>query len=158
MNKMVVWFANLYGDENDPPIQWVIFIIVVAMLAVWLTVGWPSPAKSEPARGDFLAMRSTPDLSIASNATGEVLFFGPPASYIHIRNDCANAIYFDLRSSRDGNNNLYPLRLNGRHVTSTSTLEAATFTFEGRVHSLGVSHGGIATSAASCTYTLILAR
>ncbi len=160
MNKLVVWFANLYGDENDPPIQWVIFVVSVVTLVAWLMVGLGSPAKAEPARGDFRAMRSTPDISIAATATAEVLFFGPPASYIQIRNDCADDLYFDLNPPTGGvtPQAIYPLRLSGRGLTvsGAASLDTETFTFEGRVYSLGVSHGSAST--ASCTYTLILAR
>ena len=161
MNKVHRLFCNCFRDDNDPPIQWVGIVLVAAALVGWIIFGLTSPVKAEPSRGDFLAMRSTPDISIAATATAEVLFFGPPAFRIYLKNDCADDLYFDLRSIREGNSNLYPLRLSGRKTggpAGAASPEAETFTFEGRVHSLGVSHGVNATSSDTCTYTLILAR
>ena len=142
MNKVRYFFLDWFGDENDPPIQWVAFLLAAVALAAGLFLASPSQAQTR----DFQAMRSTPDIAIAATATTEVLFFGSPARRLSIKNDCADDIYFDLRSIRDGNNNLYPVLLK----------QAETFTFTGVVHSLGVSHGS--SSTASCTYTLILAR
>ncbi len=53
------------------------------------------------------AFSTTPDISISGSATSEVSF-GRKSSWLYVRNDCADDLYFDFKT---GLNPSYPLRL-----------------------------------------------
>lgn len=120
-------------------------------LAVFLVIlGLSGAAWAQQAVNPFYrALPSTPDIAVGgtSQVTLDILaFLGAPPSWVYLKNDCADAIYFDLRGNRDASANDFPLRLGQGEV----------FQLAMPLTTLAASHGQAST--ASCTFTLMLAR
>ena len=92
------------------------------------------------------AMRSTPDISVSSTATATIPAPDGTAEWVSIKNDCADALYFDLRQGRDDSANRFPLRLElGETFTAAIRLNAVSVSAE-------------SSASGTCTFTIQFAR
>ena len=96
-----------------------------------------------PALAVMQAVPSTPDIAVTASATADFPIQGGRVTWLYLKNDCSDVLYFDLRGARDANP--YPLRLGS----------AEMFTAEIGVYSVGVSPSA---GAGACTFTVIFAR
>ncbi|MBS4050725.1 MAG: hypothetical protein KGZ69_05940 [Methylomonas sp.] len=115
-----------------------------ALRVVWVLAALM--AAHSIAMAQMIALPSTPDISVGATSTGSIVVPGGPASFVSIKNDCADALYFDLRGARDAAANDYPLKLE----------LGESFTGNIAITSLGVSAESGAT--VTCTFTVQFAR
>lgn len=114
--------------------KWAVVLFAVLLFAL--------PVRADP----LFPVPSTPDISVSTTATTEVVFTGSRGyvDWIYLKNDCpAGALYFDLRDVRDAAARRYPLRL-----SPSETFEASM-----RVYSVTASPD--TANANTCTFTLM---
>ena len=126
-----------------------------ALMAVFLYVPW-----SAKAADSYIMVPTTPDLSISGFATADFVIdsISGSVSWVHIRNDCATSLHFDLTGAVQGTKSvratqIYPIRLAGRSPFGTATTTDTQW-FEGpfRMKTLSVSNDTNNT----CTFSLIV--
>ena len=90
---------------------------------------------------------STRDILLTGAATANFAVPGGRASFVSIKNDCADDIYFDIYGiSRSPDDTFqYPIRLKGGESFSMTT----------PINSVGASPAGALTT---CTFTIIFGR
>lgn len=87
----------------------------------------------------------TPDLAVTASATADYAFSGGPIRWISIVNDCASALYFDLRGGK----------YTGTKPTTSFALRLSpgmAYTMPVQMYSLGVSPAS--GNASTCTFTV----
>ena len=125
-----------------------------ALMAVFLLVG----LRDAKAADSYIMVPTTPDLSISGLTTADFVIdsISGSVSWVHIRNDCATTLHFDLTGAVQGtksvrNTQIYPIRLEG---TTVGLASRDTQFFEGpfRLKTLSVSNDTNKT----CTFSLIV--
>ena len=126
-----------------------------ALMAVFLYVPWGAKAADS-----YIMVPTTPDLSISGLTTADFVIdsISGSVSWVHIRNDCATTLHFDLTGAVQGTKSvrstqIYPIRLEGRGgTTAAASLDTQIFEGPFRLKTLSVSNDTNNT----CTFSLIV--
>ena len=125
-----------------------------ALMAVFLLVG----LRDAKAADSYIMVPTTPDLSISGLATADFIIdsISGRVDWVHIRNDCATTLHFDLTGAVQFTKSVratqvYPIRLEG---TTVGLASRDTQIFEGpfRLKTLSVSNDTNNT----CTFSLVV--
>lgn len=126
-------------------------VLLVALLGI------PIYAK---AAGSYIVVPTTPDLSVSGLATADFIIdnIRGRVDWVHIRNDCATSLHFDLNGAvqftkSERTTQVYPIRLEGNSpVGALATTDTQFFEGPFRLKTLSVSNDTNNT----CTFSLIV--